>query len=170
VASGRRPHVGLADDFQQRRPGPIQVDAAVASAGDLVVHAVFAGVLLQVNADDPDVLRARPAPSIADAATGLRELNGRSYWLIWVSLGQVGIVVVFAVPLGERGNLAIQREGRLQGQLKRRRFITGSTPGMPMQTGQVAVLGGRPNFVLHPQNSLLSVSNWTWTSSPMTIV
>ncbi len=41
---------------------------------------------------------------------------------------------------------------------------------MPMHTGQVCVLGGAPNFVLHPQNILLSVSNCTWTSRPMTIV
>ena len=33
--------------------------------------------------------------------------------------------------------------------------MTGSTPGMPMQTGQVAELGGRPNCVLQPQNSLV---------------
>ena len=41
------------------------------------------------------------------------------------------------------------------------RFITGSEPGMPMHTGQVCVFGGAPNFVLHPQNILLSVSNCT---------
>ena len=52
---------------------------------------------------------------------------------------------------------------------KARRFMTGSTPGMPKQTGQVAELGGRPNSVVQPQNSLVFVSSWTWTSRPMTM-
>ena len=50
------------------------------------------------------------------------------------------------------------------------RFITGSVPGMPMHTGQVCVLGGAPNLVLQAQNILLSASNCTWTSKPMTMV
>ena len=33
--------------------------------------------------------------------------------------------------------------------------MTGSVPGMPMQIGQVAELGGRPNLVLHPQKSFV---------------
>ena len=33
-----------------------------------------------------------------------------------------------------------------------RRLITGSTPGMPRQTGQVWVLGGAPKVVAQPQN------------------
>jgi hypothetical protein len=37
--------------------------------------------------------------------------------------------------------------------------MTGSTPGMPMQMGQVAELGGKPNFVLQPQKSFVLVSN-----------
>ncbi len=47
--------------------------------------------------------------------------------------------------------------------------MTGNTPGMPMQTGQVAEFGGRPNFVLQPQNSFVCVSNCTWTSRPITM-
>ncbi len=53
---------------------------------------------------------------------------------------------------------------------KASRFITGSVPGMPMQTGHVCVLGGAPNFVLQRQNNLLCVESCTWTSSPMMIV
>jgi hypothetical protein len=30
-----------------------------------------------------------------------------------------------------------------------------------MQMGQVAELGGKPNCVLHPQNNLVLVNNWT---------
>ena len=36
-----------------------------------------------------------------------------------IALGQIGIVVILAVPLGERGDLAIQRHGRLECQLER---------------------------------------------------
>jgi hypothetical protein len=49
-----------------------------------------------------------------------------------------------------------------------RRLTTGSTPGMPWQTGQVWELGRAPNVVGHPQNIFDRVSNWAWTSSPMT--
>src|SRR3989339_1244941 len=45
---------------------------------------------------------------------------------------------------------------------------TGSTPGIPRQTGQVWVLGAPPNFVEQPQNIFASVRSWAWTSSPMT--
>ena len=38
---------------------------------------------------------------------------------------------------------------------------------MPIQTGQVCVLGAAPNWVLQRQNSLVCVSSWTWTSRPM---
>src|SRR5436309_7236282 len=47
--------------------------------------------------------------------------------------------------------------------------MTGSTPGMPKQTGQTCELGGAPNLVLHPQKSFDWVRSWTWTSSPTTI-
>src|SRR5260370_39435284 len=47
--------------------------------------------------------------------------------------------------------------------------MTGSVPGMPQQTGQVAELGGSPNCVLHPQNSFVCVRSCTWTSSPITM-
>ena len=53
---------------------------------------------------------------------------------------------------------------------KARRFITGSVPGMPVQTGQVCVFGAAQKRVLQPQNSLLCVASCTCTSRPMTIV
>jgi hypothetical protein len=53
---------------------------------------------------------------------------------------------------------------------KASRFITGSVPGMPVQMGHVCVFGGAPNLVLHAQNNLVRVCNWTWTSKPMTMV
>jgi len=50
------------------------------------------------------------------------------------------------------------------------RFITGKVPGKPMHTGHVCVFGSAPNFVLHPQNSLLAVASCTCTSRPMIVV
>src|SRR5579883_284886 len=47
-------------------------------------------------------------------------------------------------------------------------FKTGSAPGSPRHTGQTLVLGGAPNWFAHPQNALVAVRSWTWTSSPMT--
>src|SRR5436853_794364 len=49
-----------------------------------------------------------------------------------------------------------------------RRLSTGSTLGMPRHTGHTLVLGGAPKRVEHEQKILVSVSNWTCTSSPIT--
>ncbi len=48
------------------------------------------------------------------------------------------------------------------------RFRTGSEPGIPRQTSQTWVLGGAPKAVAQPQNILLAVSRWAWTSNPIT--
>src|SRR5436305_14653392 len=47
-------------------------------------------------------------------------------------------------------------------------FITGSEPGIPVQTGQQRVFGSPPNAFLHPQNILLSVKSSAWHSIPTT--
>ncbi len=77
---GGRAHVGLADDLQQRRAGPIQIDAAVGLAGQLVVHAL-AGVFFQVRRMMPIRLGwMRPLGSLISSQPSW--LKGRSYWLI----------------------------------------------------------------------------------------
>ena len=49
------------------------------------------------------------------------------------------------------------------------RFTTGSVPGMPVQTGQVCVLGAPPKRVVQPQKIFVRVASSTCTSRPMTI-
>ena len=49
-----------------------------------------------------------------------------------------------------------------------RRFSTGSTPGIAMQTGQTLLFAAAPKLVEHPQNSFDRVIRWVWTSSPIT--
>jgi hypothetical protein len=39
-------------------------------------------------------------------------------------------------------------------------LITGSTPGSPVQIGQICVLGGLPNLVEQEQNILVLVLSW----------
>src|SRR5258708_23449567 len=48
------------------------------------------------------------------------------------------------------------------------RFRTGNAPGIPRQTGQTFVLGGSPKRVEQEEKIFEAVSNWTWTSSPIT--
>ncbi len=50
-----------------------------------------------------------------------------------------------------------------------RRLITGSEPGNPRQTGQVWVFGAAPKVARQPQNILVTVASWAWTSRPMTV-
>src|SRR5579862_4475930 len=45
---------------------------------------------------------------------------------------------------------------------------TGRAPGIPRQTGHTFEFGGAPKRVAHEQKILLTVSNWTCTSRPMT--
>ena len=49
-----------------------------------------------------------------------------------------------------------------------RRFVTGSDPGRPRQTGQTSVFGGAPKRLGQPQNIFVSVESSTWVSRPMT--
>ena len=70
--------------------------------------------------------------------------------------------------LVKRAMVQLRARAARRARSKARRFMTGRVPGRPMQTGQVAELGGRPNCVEQPQNSLVFVSSWTWTSRPMT--
>ena len=49
-----------------------------------------------------------------------------------------------------------------------RRFITGSAPGNPRQTGHVCVFSPAPNPAGQRQNIFVRVFSWTWISSPMT--
>src|SRR5438445_2649348 len=47
--------------------------------------------------------------------------------------------------------------------------MTGSTPGIPMQTSQTLEFGGSPSWPMaQPQNILVRVRGCTWTSMPMT--
>ena len=48
------------------------------------------------------------------------------------------------------------------------RLSTGSTPGIPRQTGQTCELGSPPKAVEQPQKILLRVRSWAWTSIPIT--
>ena len=48
-------------------------------------------------------------------------------------------------------------------------FNTGSTPGSPVHTGQILVLGGSIHeSALQEQKILVVVLSWMWVSSPMT--
>ena len=81
-----------------------------------VVHAL-AGVFFQMGADDADLLRLDASLGIADlqpAVVAERQIVLADL----IALGQVGIVIVLAVPLGERGDLAVQRHGGPQASSK----------------------------------------------------
>jgi hypothetical protein len=48
------------------------------------------------------------------------------------------------------------------------RESTGRAPGSPRHTGQTLLLGSSPKPFRQPQKSLVRVSSWAWTSSPIT--
>ena len=77
-----------------------------ASPACFVVHAL-AGVFFQMGADDADLLGLEAPLGIADLQ--LAVVAERQIVLAdLIALGQVGIVIVLAVPLGERRDLAVR--------------------------------------------------------------
>ena len=111
---GRAADLGLGDDLEQRNPRPVQIDLGKAA----VAVRQLAGVFLEV---DPSQMT--PAAAATVLAHGDFEVTApRKRQVVLadlIVLGQVGIVVVLAVPLGKRSDLGVQRHGRLQGQVKR---------------------------------------------------
>ncbi len=126
----------------------------------------LAGVLLEVDAHEPDDFSPRGR---VDRRSTPPVENGRSYWRDLVALGQVRVEVVLA---GEpRLAVDLGADGRSRGaapSVTAWRFRTGSVPGKPRQTGQVAELAGAPTVTGQAQKILERVWSWAWTSSPMT--
>ena len=105
-----RSHVRVADDFQQGRTTAIQIDTTVGFTGRLVVH-TLAGVLFQMRSNDAYAFRLERRFRIADLQKALpRHRQVKLAGLI--ALGQIRIVVILAIPLGELRDLAIQRQRR----------------------------------------------------------
>jgi hypothetical protein len=92
------------------------VPARLRSMRLLVVHAL-AGVFLQVDADDAHPLGLEAALGIGDFQPALAR-KGEVVLADLKALGQVRVVVVLAVPLGEGGDLAVEGHGRPQRQLE----------------------------------------------------
>ena len=84
-----------------------------------------------------------------------------------IVLGQVRIVVVLAVPLGEARDLAAA-PGRLDRQLDRLAVHHRQRAGQPEQTGSTCQFGfSPPNPLAAPSDIFFSLANWTWISRPM---
>src|SRR5262249_51163541 len=105
--------LGLANYLQQRGASAIEIDEAIASAALLVVQHL-AGVLFEVSADDADALGPSGGVDLEPAILA----EGEVVLADLIVLGQVGVVVVLAVPLGEAGNRAVEGQGGAQGQLE----------------------------------------------------
>ncbi len=94
--------VRLRDDLQERRPRPVVINDGVINrrAARLVVEQL-AGVLFEMSADDADALGA-----LSEFVCRIGNIHGsikadRHVKLTnLIPLGQVGVVVVLAVPLG----------------------------------------------------------------------
>ena len=111
-----RAQIGLADDFNQRRPAAVQVDVgAIGRVGKAVMHAL-AGVLFHVQPRDADAARAALAVADVEPAVlrqrlvELRDL---------VALRRVRIEVILPREDALFIHRAMQRGGREHGKLHR---------------------------------------------------
>ena len=88
-----------------------------------------------------------------------------------VALREIRIEVVLASEDASFVDGAAERQRRRGRRIRRApRLSTGSAPGEPeARPGTRACSGAAPNSVEHAQNSLLLVSSWAWTSSPITV-
>ena len=104
-----RAHVRLGHDFQQRRPGAIQVDPArrwCRSHAGSSRHLLPDGhaVILTRFCCPPTAISIQPCSQIGDFV--LRDL---------IALGKIGIEIVLPVELIVRADRAIQRQSRPHG-------------------------------------------------------
>ena len=102
---------------------------------------VLAGVFFEVGPQDADFFGA----AVFDGNFDIAVLAERQVVLAdLVILRQVGVVIALAIPFGEGGDLAVQGQPGQDGVFQAVLFITGSVPGIPMQTGQTCVLAVSP--------------------------
>jgi hypothetical protein len=120
----------MADDFQEGRSRAIQINEAIGAAAFLVVQHL-AGVFFEVNADYADPLCAILLFQVQAAVVTERQIVLADL----IILGQVGIVVVLAVPFRERSDLAIEGQRRLEGQVERPAIHDGQRAGQPAADG-----------------------------------
>ena len=105
-------HVGLADDFDERRTAAVEIDVGgAAGIGEAIVDAL-AGVVFHVDAGDADAPGTAVHHDVHEASLGHRLVILGDL----VALGQIGIEVVLAREARERAHLAVQCEGALDGQ------------------------------------------------------
>ena len=168
VAAGvlGRADVGLGHDLHERHAGPVEVDQADPLARGPGAVDELRRVLFEMGAPDPDGLRPGRGVEREAAVGRQRQLELADL----VALGQVRVEVVLAIPARRRRGRSPRRRGRWRGRARRRaRLIVGSAPGRPRQTGQVWVFGAAPSYAVEqPQNILLAVRSWQWTSMPTT--
>ncbi len=133
-----------------------------------VVQAL-AGVLFEMGANDADGFRLEAVLGVADFQPAV--LRHRQIVLAdLIALGQVGIVVLLAIPLGARRDFAFERDRRLQRQLDRVTVHHRQRPRHADANGASLRIRFGAELVLQPQNSLLAVASCTWTSRPMMMV
>ena len=163
-ASSELAHVGLADDFDQRRAAAIEIDVGVAVGILEAFVLALAGVVFHVDAGDADAFGCAVDHDIDEAVLGERLIVLRNL----VALGQVGIEIILAGETGDRIDAQFSAMAALMASSTASRLRTGSAPGNPRQTGQTLVFGGAPKPVGHPQKILVRVASWQCTSRPIT--
>jgi len=157
----RRAHVGLGDDLHQGDGAPVEIRERRLGAGELPFVDKLPGILLHVDPRDPDPLRAAVDLDVDVAAEGDRQLVLRDL----VRLGEVRVEVVLRAKTLLRCTAQEVASAVRIVNSTALRLSTGSTPGMPVHTGQVFSLGAAPNAVEQAQKILLFVESWAWTSS-----
>ena len=155
--------VGLADDFQQRHAGAIEIDEARVAMG---VVDIFAGVFFHVDARQAHALRRAVQLDVDVAAGADRQLVLANL----IALGQIRIKVILAGENARPRDFAMGRQTGFDGEFDdsfvQHRQNAGKTGA---HRASVLRWARWPNWVEQPQKIFDSVSSWAWTSRPMTL-
>ena len=146
---GRGADLGLADNLEEWDPGAIQVDLRH-SPGAV---RQLAGVLFEV--DPGQSALATAAAVLAEGDLQMASLGeGEVVLADLVVLGKVWVVVVLAIPLGEFGDLRVQRHGRLERQLEGLAIHGRERPGQAQRDGVGLRIGGQAELGTAPGEHL----------------
>src|SRR5262249_12561125 len=97
----RRPHIRLTHDFQQRDSGAIEVNEAGVAVG---IVDVLPGIFFHMNASEAYAFRLLPI----DVDVDITMLgNGEFVHTNLVTLGEIGIKVIFSGPATDRSDLTM---------------------------------------------------------------
>lgn len=128
----------MRDNFEEWRAGPVEIDHAVLASARLVMEHL-AGVFFEVRADDADFL----GPGLGCNFKPTFVAHGLIVLADLIVFGQIGIVVVLAIPLGMTGDVTVKSQGCFHAEFEGVTVHNGQDAGHTDADGAGGGIGGQ---------------------------